>query len=487
MRGAEQRRLAGLVLLVWVPACTPIAVLTRPEGAGGWDAGRRRTEIVARAEHAGVPLEPIATPPAAGEPLSLARALATATHANYRIRDASAQVDAAAARVRDARGRLLPSLTGSGRYTWYTDPQTTSVSLPPGILPPGVTPEVTVRESEFGVLNGTLAVPVDLSGELYHLLTAAQAGYRGERARQWATTLVQQIEVVRTYYRLLEVRRLADVARARLALERGQLTNAERRFTAGRLTKNEVLVVQVAARNTEQIVLQRELDASVTCWTLNDTIGRPVDTPCVLVDIATPPTVPAVDDALRTGVDHNPTLAALLEEQQRLEEAATSIARGFLPRFSAGAAVDYSSAEIVEPQAVGSGFVGVTVDPGLDGRRAAQLAEARIAADRNRLAVERQLRELEAAIRSTQSAVTERLAALATADTAVAQAEENLRIRDKQFEVGRAESTDVLDAQALVAAQKATQASALYQAHARRAELQGLMGLPLEALAEEVQ
>ncbi len=65
------------------------------------------------------------------------------------------------------------------------------------------------------------------------------------------------------------------------------------------------------------------------------------------------------------------------------------------------------------------------------------------------------------------------------------QAEENLRIRQQQFEVGRATSDDVLDANALLALERASVATALYQAHTRRAELQRLMGRPLDVLATE--
>jgi outer membrane protein TolC len=55
-----------------------------------------------------------------------------------------------------------------------------------------------------------------------------------------------------------------------------------------------------------------------------------------------------------------------------------------------------------------------------------------------------------------------------------------LRIRREQFGYGRATSDDVLDAQALLTLERATLATALYQAHIRRAELQQLIGLPLE-------
>jgi outer membrane protein TolC len=89
---------------------------------------------------------------------------------------------------------------------------------------------------------------------------------------------------------------------------------------------------------------------------------------------------------------------------------------------------------------------------------------------------------VETAVRATRQAAEERLAALASAETAVRQAEENVRIRQQQFDVGRATSEDLLDAQALLTQQRATLASSLYQAHTRRAELQQVMGLPVDAI-----
>jgi outer membrane protein TolC len=202
------------------------------------------------------------------------------------------------------------------------------------------------------------------------------------------------------------------------------------------------------------------------------------------VDVRARPVLPPLDDALRRAYAANPALVALVEEQQRLEATARSLALGRLPRISGGGTADYNTSGVLQPQGVGAGFVGFTWDLGTDGRREAQISEARIQAERNRIAIERELRELETAVRATQRAAEERLAALDTAAVAVGQAEENLRIRQQQFGAGRAATDDVLDAEAILAQQRAALATALYQAHTRRAELQQLMGLPLGATPE---
>src|SRR5207245_2208116 len=311
---------------------------------------------------------------------------------------------------------------------------------PAGTSPPAV----TVRQAEFGVVNGTLRLALDRRGELQHTLAAAQAGYRGERARLWATRLAEQVRVIRAYFQLLEAERLAEVTEQTIATDRQQLANAEQRFAAGRLTKNELLVVQVALRNAEEQLLQRDLAIDQARWALNQAVGLPVDAPTEVVDVATRPEIPATDAALRQAYATNPALAALLEEQQRFEDTATALGRGRFPRLSAGGAIDYTTSDIVQPQQIGSGFVGFTWDLGTDTRREAEIAEARATAERNRIEVERALRELEALVRATQRATEERLSALAAAEGAVGQAAENLRIRRQQFDAGRANSDHVL-------------------------------------------
>lgn len=475
--------LAALALAV---ACGPARVLTRPDGDGGWTAERRREELARRASAAAVALEPDAPAPAPDDvssPLSLSDALALATSGNRRIAEADRTLEAAAAGVRDTRGRLLPATTGTGRYTWYTDPLRNAVGLPPGLIPGVANPSFVIREQQSGRLNGATVVPLDVSGQLWKTLTAAQAGYRGERARTWATTLAQKVVVIRSYFDLLQTQQLRGVVEQNVVLDRQQLANAQQRFDAGRLTKNELLVVQVALQDREQQLRQRDLAIDRARRDLNEAVGRPVDAPTTIVDVSDRPDLPGVDEALRGAFANNPVLGALVEEQQRLEDTASALARSRLPRLEGGGGIDWTSESILQPRTIGSGFVGFSWDLGTDGRREAQLAQARIEAERNRLAIERELRELESAVRDTREAAAERLAALDTARAAVGQAEENLRIRRQQFDAGRATSEDVLDAQALLTQQRATLATALYEAHTRRAELQELMGLPLEDLA----
>jgi outer membrane protein TolC len=486
-----ERGVAAVVaacLLSGATSCGPAKMLTRPEGDGGWSPERRAQELDIRANAAAVALEPApvvardATPGEAGTSLTLAAALQQAAGGNRRLAEARQQLAIARARVAEARGRLLPATIATGRYGFATDALTASVDLPPGVLPPGVSPSVKIRDQNLGTLNATTTLPLDLSGELWWALASAQAGYRGEAARLWATTLEQDVVVIGAYYTLLEAEKLRDVTTQTIALQREQLSHASERFDAGRLTKNELLVVQVGLQDAEQELRRRALAIDEARWALNDALGLPVDNPTRIADVPERPQLPIVTEALRTAYRDNPVLRSLVEEQQRLEASATSISRSRLPRFSGGGSVDASTTEVTEPQTYGTGFVGFNWDLDTDTRTRARLAEARAAVDQNRIRVERELRELERAVRASWGAAAERLAALTTAESAVGQAEENLRIRRQQFDVGRATSDDVLDAQRLLSLQRAVLATARYQAQTRRAELQALMGQPVTDL-----
>jgi len=467
------------VLAALLSGCATARELWRPEGDGGWTAAERREAISALAPAAGVvdPLVPRPTP-AAPQTYDLARALAAAVQANRAIAAAGTRTEIARQRALEARGLLFPSTTAQGAYTWYSDVRSTEPELDPGQPPV----RVVLSDSDALTITTLFSQPIDLSGELRQTLAAAQAGYRGEAARRWAATLEQEVVVIRAYFDRLAVARLREVTQQTLALYERQFADADQRLRAGRLTKNEVLEVQVALRNAQQRLQQDDLVIDRTRWAFNQAIGVDVDAPTEVADVRTRPLLPDDAEMLRTAQEKNPILTALFERQRQLEAELSALERSRLPRVNAGGQLDYSSSTLFEPQAIGSGFVGFSWDLGTDTRREQRITAARLAVDENRIQLEAELRALERSLRATQRAAAERLTALDTATVAVGQAEENLRIRQQQFDAGRAQTKDVLDAQRLLAEQRAVVATALYEALTRRAELQQLMGESFESL-----
>jgi outer membrane protein TolC len=478
-------RVLGVIgLAAVVSGCTSARELWRPEGDGGWTAAQRRAAVAALAPEAGVvdPLSPQPTP-STPQRYDLRAALAQAARANRAIAAAGTRTEIARQRALEARGLLLPTTTANGAYTWYSDVRSTEPNIP---IPNVPTVRVVLSDSDAGTINALISQPIDLSGELRQTLKAAQAGYRGEAARRWATELEEDVAVTRAYFDRLAAERLREVTQQTVALYERQYGDADQRFRAGRLTKNEVLEVQVALRNAQQRLQQDEVAIDRARWAFNQAIGVEVDAPSVVADVRDRPQLPTDDEMLRTAQERNPVLSALFERQRQLDAELSALERSRLPRFNAGGQLAYSSSTLFSPQAIGAGFVGFNWDLGTDTRREERITAAKLAVDENRIQLEAELRVLEQSLRATRRAAAERLNALDTATVAVGQAEENLRIRQQQFDAGRAQTRDVLDAQRLLAEQRAVLATALYDAQTRRAELQQLMGEPFEAwLAEE--
>ena len=339
--------------------------------------------------------------------------------------------------------------------------------------------DVVLSDSDAGTVAAQVVLPLDVTGELRQLLAAAQAGYRGAAAQRWAVELQQDLAVTRAYYDRLSAERLREVTDETISLYRRQLSDAQARFNAGQVTKNEVLEVDVVLRNAEQRRMRQDVAVERARWAFNEAIGVEVDAPTQVADVRTRP---AIDDALSEAQQHNPLLTQLFERQRQLEAELSALERSRFPRFEAGGAMDYSTSNLFQPNQIGSGFVGMKWDLGTDTQREERIGAARLASDENKVQLASQLRGLEQALRATLRSAEERRAALDTATAAIGQAEENLRIRQQLFSVGRAQSKDVLDAQRLLAEQRAVLATALYDAQTRRAEIQELTGEPFEAL-----
>jgi outer membrane protein len=416
--------------------------------------------------------------------LDLPTALAMADRYNRTIAAAEAGVAASVGQVDVARSALLPVANLRGGYSWYSDAQTSSVDIDPALLPPGTpAPVVTVRQKDFVTANATLRLAIDVSGELRKGLDAAQSSYRAEKARSWATRLDEERTVVTTYLDLLEAMRLREVAEQTVALHERQLADASSRFEQGQLMKNGVLVVQVALADSRQRVLQLDNVIAARRRSLNRAVGLDVDAATRVSDVSGRPSLPALDDAVASAHDHNPLVGAMLEEVQAADDRASAAKRGRLPHFSTNTAYDVTSADTLSPNDYASIGVGVEWDIA-SLRREGEIVKLEADSKRTRLVLDRTTREVEGLVRAAHDSARERLSAIDSVAVAVGQAEENLRIREAQFDAGRATSEDVLDAGEILARQRAMLASALYQAHARRAELQQLMGLPLDSLAD---
>ena len=304
------------------------------------ERARRRDELARRATAAAVALDPEAPPPGARGRRHAAVARPTPSpsrpRGNRRIAEAERGVDAAAARVRDTRGRLLPGDDRARAATRGTPIRAAQRRRPAGRATRASASRIRASSSASSsrdALNGDHRSSRSTS--------PARSGRRSPPRRPATAASARAPGPPRLRRRSSSsgptstCSRRSGCAPSSSRTSRStatQLANAQQRYDAGRLTRNELLVVQVALQDREQELRQRDLDIDRARRGLNEAIGRPVDAPTArrrrrrssrrcrrsTTRCATP------SRTTRCSL-------SLVEEQQRLEDTATALARSRLP------------------------------------------------------------------------------------------------------------------------------------------------------------
>jgi Outer membrane protein len=195
-----------------------------------------------------------------------------------------------------------------------------------------------------------------------------------------------------------------------------------------------------------------------------------------------PPRLPAGEAALAAAArSRSPEIRALEAELDAARKAARLRGRAGMPKVFAEASHTYEENPYLLHVNANVLFVGLSWNLYDGGARRARLAEARTGVSRvERLLADARRRvanRVDAAYRRYRQALREGR----TAARNVAAAEENLRIEEDQYRVGMVTTTEVLDAEALLAASRFELIARHAGAYLRQGELLALAGEDLAA------
>jgi outer membrane protein TolC len=281
--------------------------------------------------------------------------------------------------------------------------------------------------------------------------------------------------------RRLEMDLIAAAARAyhavtlaeeglKLALEAARsaeadVKRAETVRAAGMATEADVLAVRVHLSSMQEQIIRRKADVEVSRAALNQSMGMPLDSS---VSLSTPLSPAALAPAAaaeleKTARDKRPevkmTLLAQSMAQARGEEARAMR----LPQVGLRASFEADRKEFVRKGGANWIFAAQVRWNLFDGNRAKQvreearfMAESAAAEQKNAAsAVALQVRQALAGARSAQERIT-------VASSAIAQAEETLRIVQNRYGAGLAAVTEVLRAQTALLETKTRRLAAIY-------------------------
>lgn len=400
---------------------------------------------------------------ASAEQLSLARCLELARQQNLALQAAKKNPPLASEQVQESKSAYLPRVDLDAGYT--------------------------VRDNPRKVETGNTWVATEDRDYAYMSLGAEQLLYDFGRSaarvgRAQATADVASSELVsreqdlflsttRTYYQVLAGQQLLQSARDEVDQVTEHRRVAAALYQQGVVTRNDLLQAEVrlAASRQQQLVRQGELDNS---WlALNYLTGRPAPSRAELMEPDIPGE-PVTVDAQQ--LDERPELVA---QQHRVAAADASVEEhrsSYFPELYARLGADYVQNSHIKDQTVYSATLGLRVNL-FDGQaKAARLRQSLLARDREKLLLDDIRAQTELAFNQASNDVGVARTRIAVAETAIRQAEENLRINRERYlnQVGTA--TEVLDAQTLLTRTHTDLALAQFDYHVAVARLRRIVG-----------
>lgn len=315
---------------------------------------------------------------------------------------------------------------------------------------------------------------------------AVAAGRAGERAAaHGAAESVRRVqaEAVARYVGALALKAQAEVVDQRRRALGDHLRTVKDLFDQGVVARNDLLRTEVALRSVEDQKRTLASAYATAIEELNRSLGLDPATPHLLPDGLGPtPAVPwdEAEARSRAGRD-NQGLKALDARIAALEAALALKEKDFAPVLLAEAGHGYEQNRYMAYPHVNRLFVGVSWNVYDGGARAARVRQARARVDKARRERVEAKREAENAAARAYREFSDALQDAGTARLNVAASEENLRIVEDQYREGMARSTDVLDAESILAESRFQVARTHYQAYARQAALLAAAGEDLRS------
>jgi outer membrane protein TolC len=289
------------------------------------------------------------------------------------------------------------------------------------------------------------------------------------------------LNVCKGYFTTLRAQKLEVVATQDVADLQAHLKIARDQYEFGVVTYNDVLQAQVSLADAQQRLIVAQTDTINIRSALNKVLAIPVSAPTVLKDEKLETRPWKLEEATDAALKQRSDLKASTDRITQQEKVVTQTKSKFFPRLYAQAGLQYQQNEFMLHDTQWFGIFGMqwTLFSGLDTQ--AQVSQARLKVNQLR----EQHKDLDDQVRlDVQNAylrVKQTADQIRTTETAVTQAEENLRLNEERYKEQVGTATDVIDAETLLTRTRVNYWTAVYDHQMAKAELLWAMG-GIEAL-----
>lgn len=291
-----------------------------------------------------------------------------------------------------------------------------------------------------------------------------------------------QAGVVAKYVSALAARVSEGVVDKRLTALRDHLKIVKDLYSEGVVARNDLLRTEVALRSVEDQARRIKNSYSDALEDLNQAMGLDPSSGTILPATLLPPPPLSLKEkeCVNAALDKNPGVKAARAKVDALKDKLSLRKKDYYPSLIAEAGHSYEQNRYMVHPHVNSLFVGLAWNVFDGGKRASKILEAQAELDK----ASRQLIEAKRSVKNlTMSQYRDYLESQEETKTAtlnVKSAEENFRIVEDQYKAGLLKTTDVLDAESVLADSRFKETTAYYNAYVRQSMLLAVMGRNLE-------
>ena len=370
--------------------------------------------------------------------MDLSDALKIAETNNLTYRAAVADVRAAAARVVQATGARLPSLSAS--YARQHTQSAGAFLIGPVRIP--------ISATNYDNTQETLQWAIYSGGAIEAGVGQASAGYAAAKSELAASHANVIDDTTSAYFALLGARKRAEIADQAVAVAQDDLKTAQQLFNAGTAARADVLRQQVTLSNAQLQQVQADNDAALANASLanllNVDLGSTIDT---TENLEAPAPTFSLDEVLDDAHQRRPEIAASQSAVTIAQDAVRAARAGTLPTLAlqvqnAGLTPNFEN--IPQPQL--SETLSVTWKLFDGGLTHGKVAEAQADVDKAQINLQQLENGVDLEARRAYLNYVAAQAALAAARTGQSSADENLRVTRIRYRAGVGTSLELSDA-----------------------------------------
>lgn len=402
--------------------------------------------------------------------LTLPEGLAIVTEKGRDVSFARAEQEVAHGAVTLARSPYLPWVDLYGRETWLR------------YQPEAKTPQGSFPMSEDQFLSYGFKV-TQLIYDFGKTASSISASRSGAEAKDMNTVRVRNrsaLEFTVAYLGLLEADKLLKVAADEVNQYESHHKDTEARYRAGVITRNEVLQAQVLLSDSRQRLLTAQNNRSIRASQVNSLLLRPLTGAVEAQEVeGTPAAGITLEEAWQYAESESPELKEIRAQIQAKKDSISAIRSEYFPNIYVAGGYDYQKNRYQVHDDNWSVIAGINLNFSAGGATRAkvlmnegELRGLTVTGDKLldlvRLEVQRNYLEYQSSLQKVE-----------VTGTAVAQAEENLRIQRLRYLEGVGTATEVLDAVTLLTTAQTNAWKAQYGVKRAEAGLLYVMGRDL--------